>query len=862
VTPSLAGEERLSAVREGLRGIGYHDTLIRAQFPVWTGWHTIPADLVAFGDNQRHDMTTSTICASVIDAENGDAPLDLARLLACPAAIIARPLRAELWAVTPDETTSRLLSTVAYDDVLEGLAAYGRFLDPHALLAAKHRPQQTALFPLDVGLLAHARRHSADSLTRRIEHALAVASEPVGFDVDAQHLDKQAELVVGAIAALVARDKFSSAASLATPDAVLAHAREAFPGYFDWIDYRATDDQRMLSLLIDLLGGDINFAGLDPSVVSEVYEDALVSEASRRKLGVYYTPPELARRIAAHIPIEELAPEERLVLDPACGSGTLLLAAYDRLQAAVPGDLDPIARHEHARGHLVGADSDQFAVQIAQLALLLHALPAGNGWQLHQEPIENIARTLTEAPTVVFSNPPWRSLRPRGLPRAELADRFVVEMLEIVRPGGLLAMILPASWLTSESSRDIRELLDRSASVFEVWRLPKRTFGSSQLAPCVLFARANETRRPFVFRQVLPHGDWSERFYTREVADESYVSADSDARPCGDWRLGPLHSIQDQLARLPTLNDCAIVQLGPPPRQPVAERGGSGDDLWLRRARDLPVFSEPSEDALTPVHFPAEFSKRSGSADVYRQAKVLVSAMSTEDEPWRLKAGLDLRGVIPRQSLYMVVPRAGGEDRLYALMAVLASSVASAWVGTLTPRLAIRAATMRTLPVPPLDVWESALADVGRRLSSEARTGKVGTEATQQLEAVVADAYALPRTTRRAIASHFAGAVAPEGHIRYPPPEPPTPPHESGTRHYGAVMAVANDQIRLWVPGLTAKQGDWMPLPLRFPGSLCEAGKTFEAVVSEDDLESARFEHQSRAWLDLDELTELVREPA
>jgi len=105
------------------------------------------------------------------------------------------------------------------------------------------------------------------------------------------------------------------------------------------------------------------------------------SEA-RRDEGAYYTDDRLARRLTALA--LEVAGEEGpapSVLDPACGAGTFLAAAFDlllaRLEAQVAADplsgLDPVA---HAVAALHGVELDATALLCARLSLCVRALLA------------------------------------------------------------------------------------------------------------------------------------------------------------------------------------------------------------------------------------------------------------------------------------------------------------------------------------------------------------------------------------------------------------------------------------------------------------------------------------------------------
>jgi hypothetical protein len=329
MTTVSTGAADARVLRGFLHDLGYEDDLLKADFPVWLGDNIVRADLVAFGRTAPRDMTTATIVAeSLRHDQQLTQVIDIARALACPAAVIATSESLQLWSITAHPGEEQRIESVP---TAEAQQLAGRFRDdlaPASLLSAKSSGRQLSLFPLDVSLLTSSRIASSERLSGRVEQAMEEAL--VTSRIDQADKEKQvaeaSRTVIGTLAALVVRDKFElDAHGLSIFDA----ARQAFDSYFRWLDLDAIEepDRQRLSRLIEILDEGITYEGLDPRVVSEVYENAIVSRATRLQLGVFYTPPELARRMVSHIPFEELPPDDRVVLDPACGSGTLLLVS-------------------------------------------------------------------------------------------------------------------------------------------------------------------------------------------------------------------------------------------------------------------------------------------------------------------------------------------------------------------------------------------------------------------------------------------------------------------------------------------------------------------------------------------------------
>ncbi len=612
---------------------------------------------------------------------------------------------------------------------------------------------------------------------------------------------------------------------------------------------------------IEELGRDVSYAGLDPTIVASVYESAILDTASRVDFGVYYTPPALASRILSQIPFEEIEPTRRHVLDPTCGSGTFLVAAYDRLRDIAPLELDLVEVHEDTSHRLAGIDIDPLAVEIARLALLLNAMPAGNGWRVERGDALDVRMPCTA--TVVISNPPWRDIRSDRGRRAQLADRFVKRMLAMVEPNGFLATVLPAGWLSSGTSKPVRREIEAECGLVEIWRLPQDTFPRVDVDVAVVLAQRDRPAGSYVFRRVRRTSGWQARFLEQACnAEEAYL-ADADRRLRADtWMHGPLDTHRALLSELPTLISIALIGKGPVPTPPVSERGGSGDFSWLRRIEGARAYAPIPRSLLLPVRFPEEFNWRSGDGSEYERPKVMVSGVRNPDIPWRLKVLPDLEGgIIPRESISIVVPDEPTPERVYALCALLGSSVASCWIDTLSTR-SIPIALLKTMPIPgPGAAWDD-LAAAGARIVELAIQERLSSADLIAVDRLVVRAYGLPDDAFVRLAEHFAGVPAPEDDVRYQARpasadgDPKRGDHPS-LRTFGTVLELASEQIRLWVSGVTPDDGEWRGLPRGFPGSQVQPGATFEVVLDGTDLDRARFEFQSEGYLDFDDFLKL-----
>ncbi|MGD9735919.1 MAG: class I SAM-dependent DNA methyltransferase [Solirubrobacterales bacterium] len=203
-------------------------------------------------------------------------------------------------------------------------------------------------------------------------------------------------------------------------------------------------------------------------VVGEAFQRVVAADV-RRAPGQFFTPLWVARAMAHWL----LAEPSSNVLDPGCGSGSLLIAA-----AAERRD-KPI--------HLLGVDSDPLAIAMAELTRGIRQigdmeLTVGNFL---------IGSDSFGFPDAVICNPPYTrhhdipteskrrihegfqsrlGLRLSGL--SSLHVLFLVRALEVSAPDARLAFITPSHWLEMGYSKVVRDFLLSQAHVDTVVRFP------------------------------------------------------------------------------------------------------------------------------------------------------------------------------------------------------------------------------------------------------------------------------------------------------------------------------------------------------------------------------------------------------
>jgi len=288
----------------------------------------------------------------------------------------------------------------------------------------------------------------------------------------------------------------------------------------------------------------------------ETYE--MVSKKQRRKEhGIYYTPKFVTNYIVKETVgrfLKERSHNEILnlkILDPACGSGSFLIRAYDELlgyhayQRSKPvSELDQWERRAILLGNIFGVDLDMQAVEIACLNLLLRSLARretlpsladnirqgdslisgteeelksyfGDNWRekkpfnWEQEFKDIMANGGFD---VVIGNPPYVQLSmeeklPFGL-KDFLLDKYKSSMgrlntfgffikrgIELLRDGGYLGFIIPNTILTQDYYEELRRSILETCAIETIASFVDLPFRDAVVENAVLILEKNKSEK-------------------------------------------------------------------------------------------------------------------------------------------------------------------------------------------------------------------------------------------------------------------------------------------------------------------------------------------------------------------------------
>lgn len=219
-------------------------------------------------------------------------------------------------------------------------------------------------------------------------------------------------------------------------------------------------------------------------IKGRAFQNVLIP-AVRAGMGQYFTPKEVIDFITMII-----RPDVReLVLDPFCGSGHFLTSALDFVRGK-HRKLDK-AFHEFAFTRLHGIEKSDRMVRIAMTDMRLH----GDG---HSNircvdtllPFGNYPDLVAESFDVIMTNPPFGvDLQPEATAQLgpfELAGgrRAAVSLeilalercIQLLRPGGRMAIVLPDGILSNRGTSYVRKWLAQRSRIKGVFSLPVEAF--------------------------------------------------------------------------------------------------------------------------------------------------------------------------------------------------------------------------------------------------------------------------------------------------------------------------------------------------------------------------------------------------
>ncbi len=304
------------------------------------------------------------------------------------------------------------------------------------------------------------------------------------------------------LAARILRDKANENWSLESASSLIRDAKNYNPNYFQIPPALL---KKLDPLISEYLTSEFNFSHIGLETLGYFYEQAVLSSKVKQAQGIYYTPSIIAKTILKRMPIEEIRPENRILLDPTCGSGSFLVAGYERLTQMAYLKESPDVRHQRLIKSIFGNEKDPIAAEIAKLTLMLFHPPHKNNWNVFEVDAksENFAKKIhagvekiagkNKRPNIIVGNLPFKfeqtdkvkefsvNSKRQGatIEGSAIILNYCLDMLE---ENGLIGIILPENILSHKHPKEIelRHKILREFQVLEQWKLPAGWFNEAK----------------------------------------------------------------------------------------------------------------------------------------------------------------------------------------------------------------------------------------------------------------------------------------------------------------------------------------------------------------------------------------------
>lgn len=808
---SDTADSRSAVVVQALHTVGYEENHFEHDWPILnraglasgqTSSTPLTLDLVAFCDDLRHDWNTSAI---VCDMQAADAVQSADRgqqecrrlfeATAAPTVLFANHEVADLWIKCWDEPHRVPGIALNRENICRAFQEHRSDVEREAL--ARLRGGQRYLFDR----VYHARRDElAHFLHAGLEQAVDKLRREMGDAAKAEKeqfeefKERLSHVAMALLAARIFEDKnYFSDSEEQSRDAkkLLKLAESKSNGFFR----RVIDDDlaklhkrfganalnEILQRTLAHLTGPACFSLVTPEMLGDLYERALVANGhGGRKVnlkGIHYTPLSLAKHILRRIPIEELPPSRRYIADFACGSGSFLLAATERLRDAFDANEadaeDTVLEHVQAR--VIGNDQDPIAILVARMRYLLtHWIEnrTSDGVPTPNTLLEENGLNLTPnklggiSPSVVVGNPPFQKSG-----HYQMANHFLRKAIELLAPGGFLGMIMPAGFLKMRRQRcpETRRKLLETCELLEVWELPQGAVGlAARQAPCVIIARKTGTidnweQGACLFKSgysaqaeavnaVREHARSTWTFVADSLPGREGVPWLNDTTYLNKYRLiaSPLDEIWRRVDLTRTLGQICVGQSGT-----GIDLGKKGVYSPTKESQEFEAYLQ-NQDRLRPyfvlrqdwfddpntrgrfIQPTAGHRIKRPLWELFRSPKVIVRCDINRNARIQVVAAFDSTKVFPEHHFRCfsvgvpsaltdwarnIVQSASKQDVLFWLTAIINSPIGHAWIAMSSPPRGMHEDVLHSLPIP--DRFDERIAGLVAATKDAERPGSL-----------------------------------------------------------------------------------------------------------------------------------------
>ena len=263
----------------------------------------------------------------------------------------------------------------------------------------------------------------------------------------------------------------------------------------------------------------------DRHIFGTIYESILVELRDAGNKGEYYTPRAITQ-LMTRMTNPRLGEH---VLDPAAGTCGFLSAAIDHIRDNEVHTLDDEATLQKS---ISGWELKPVSYVLGLTNLILHGMDVPDWHYIDSLKIEYNSIGPRQQVDVILANPPFGASIADGVetnfPQSyrcrESADLFVILMIQLLKPGGRCAIVLPDGCITGDGYKErIRGKLLTDCNLHTIVRLPQSTFHPATVSTNLLFfEKGTPTKEIWYYEHRLPEGQKSYS-KTKAIQFEEFV---------------------------------------------------------------------------------------------------------------------------------------------------------------------------------------------------------------------------------------------------------------------------------------------------------------------------------------------------
>ena len=280
---------------------------------------------------------------------------------------------------------------------------------------------------------------------------------------------------------------------------------------FDSVNNYMKSGFAIRKVINQLNGFDFNNSD-DRHIFGTIYESILIELRDAGNKGEYYTP-----RAITQLMTQMTAPKlGQHILDPAAGTGGFLSAAIDHVREAEVHTLDDEATLQKS---ITGWEYKPVPFVLGLTNMILHGLEIPDWHYLDSLKTEYNSIGPKQQVDVILANPPFGAGIAEGVETnfpssfrcRESADLFIILMIQLLKPGGRGAIVLPDSCITGDGYKErIREKFLADCDIHTIVRLPQSTFHPATVSTNLLFfQKGKPTEEIWFYEHPLPEGQKS-----------------------------------------------------------------------------------------------------------------------------------------------------------------------------------------------------------------------------------------------------------------------------------------------------------------------------------------------------------------